>query len=83
VLNQLAQHRVTVVIGEPDEAVVERCVKAAVYRGAIMLVPRHKAEVDSILERCASLALSRAGGTGGGVASRVPGSASNSPAASV
>jgi alkanesulfonate monooxygenase SsuD/methylene tetrahydromethanopterin reductase-like flavin-dependent oxidoreductase (luciferase family) len=49
--------RVTVVLGEPDEAVMERCAKAGVYRCAIALVPRHPADVDSLLDRCASLAL--------------------------
>ncbi len=49
--------RVTVVLGEPDEAMMERCVKAGVYRCAIALVPRHPADVDSLLDRCASLAV--------------------------
>jgi hypothetical protein len=49
--------RVTVVLGEPDEAVMERCAKAGVYRWAIALVPMHPADVDSLLDRCASLAL--------------------------
>ena len=49
--------RVTVVLGEPDEAVMERCAKAGVHRCTIALVPRHPADADSLLDRCASLAL--------------------------
>ena len=48
---------VTVVLGEPDEAVMERCAKAGVYCCAIALVPRRPADVDALLDRCASLAL--------------------------
>jgi probable F420-dependent oxidoreductase len=48
--------RVTVALGEPGEAVMERCAKAGVYRCAIALVPRQPADVDSLLDRCARLA---------------------------
>jgi probable F420-dependent oxidoreductase len=48
--------RVTVVIGEPDQAVMQRCAQAGVHRCAVMLTPRQRAEVDSTLERCAKVA---------------------------
>jgi len=47
--------RVTVVLGALDEAVMERCAKAGVYRCAIALVPRRPADVDSLLDRGARL----------------------------
>ena len=51
-----APARVTVVLGEPDQAVMERCARAGVHRCAIALVPRQPADVDSLLNRCARLA---------------------------
>ena len=36
---------------------MERCAKAGVYCCAIALVPRRPADVDALLDRCASLAL--------------------------
>jgi probable F420-dependent oxidoreductase len=47
---------VTVVIGNPDQAVMERCAQAGVHRCAVMLTPRQRADVDSTLERCANVA---------------------------
>lgn len=49
--------RVSVVLGKLDEAVLERCAEAGVYRCAIGLVPRTRADIDFLLDRCASLAM--------------------------
>jgi probable F420-dependent oxidoreductase len=46
---------VTVVLGKPDEAVMERCAKVGVHRCAIALVLRQPADVDSLLNQCARL----------------------------